>query len=693
MTKKFLSIFFIIFIQKFIWAGTIVVSTASIPSFGNCALYFASEPQRYTVSGTALSAPISITAPAHFEISLVYNSLFSSQITLNPVAGMVNNTVIYVRFSPYQTGSKSGNITHVSAGSTTQNKLVSGNALGTTAIGTNASTYYSTIGNSSGTTLKTALYNKILGHTVIAYGSGSSGLWATYPTTDPYFNGKVWDIYSTRLDINSPFEFTFSSDQCGNYSVEGDCYNREHSFPQSWFSQASPMVSDMFHIYPTDGKVNGIRSNYPFGEVSTATYTSLQGAKLGNNTTPGYSGIVFEPINDYKGDLARSFFYMATRYQNLIAGWQNNGNANDVLAGNNTTVYDPWFTELLLKWHNQDPPSVKEINRNNAIFTYQNNRNPFVDSPQYVQRIWGTRLAVEPSIGASQFTRLSFGSNSLNISWKSGNGQKRLVIARAGAPVNALPSDSQSYVSNTQFGLGSAIGSGNFVVYNGMGSNIEITGLNPSIAYHFLVIEYNGVGSSCNYLNSSTLSSGAVSLPVNWLSVKAEAINEMSVLITWKTAMEKNNDYFVVEKLNNENVFDSIASVNGNGNRQSVSSYLVVDTDLDLDKDIYTYRIKQVDYDGKSSYSEWVQAKIRKEESAVLKVVNPIDKGIQLYYDGEPEEMEIWVNNLRGECVINSKIVVNHDTFIPMENTLTSGMYILRIMQRTGIKSFKIIKP
>ncbi|MCG9881708.1 MAG: endonuclease [Bacteroidia bacterium] len=674
-------------------AGTIIVSSASIPSFGNCAIYYASDPQRYTVSGSALSAPITITAPAHFEISLVYNSQFSSSITLNPTSGNVSNTLIFVRFSPHQTGSKSGNIVHSSAGSTTQNKAVSGNALASTAVGTNAATYYNSIGNGSGTTLKTALYNKILGHTVISYGSGSSGLWATYPTTDPFYNGKVWDIYSTRVDANSPFEFTFSSDQCGNYSVEGDCYNREHSFPQSWFSQASPMVSDMFHIYPTDGKVNGIRSNYPFGEVSTATYTSLQGAKLGNNTTPGYTGIVFEPINDYKGDLARSFFYMATRYQNVIANWQNNGNANDVLAGNNTTVYDPWYLELLLKWHNQDPPSAKEINRNNAIFTYQNNRNPFIDSPHYVQRIWGTRLATEPTVAATQFSRLSFGSSSLNISWKSGNGQKRLVLARAGAPVNAVPSDSQTYLANTQFGLGSSIGSGNFVVYNGMGSNIEISGLNPSIAYHFLIVEYNGVGTSSNYLTTNVLNSGAVSLPVNWLMTKAEFVNEQSIYINWQTASEKNNDYFVVERLNEDKEFYQIGSVKGNGNRNSVSNYLFEDNKLIAGINSYTYRIKQVDFDGGTSYSKEFSAKLDQPETNTLQVVNPIENGIQLYYDGEPEEIEIWVNNLKGECVINTKLILTHDTFIPMESTLTSGMYVLRIMQRSGVQSHKIIKP
>lgn len=676
----------------FLSAGTITLSPGSIPSFGNCAIYFASDAQKYSVSGSALSAPLVITAPTHFEISLVYNSQFSQSITLLPIAGNVNNTVIYVRFSPYLTGSQSGNLVHSSLGSSTQNRVVIGNAVPNTATGTNASTYYSTIGNSTGITLKTALYNKILGHTVTAYGSGSSGLWATYPTTDPFYNGKVWDIYSTRLDVNSPFEFTFSTDQCGTYSVEGDCYNREHSFPQSWFGQASPMVSDMFHIYPTDGKVNGIRSNYPFGEVSSPTYTTLQGAKLGNNTTAGYTGIVFEPINDYKGDLARSFFYMATRYQNLIASWQNTGNANDVLAGNNNTVYDPWFIELLLKWHNQDPPSVKELNRNNAIYGYQNNRNPFIDSPQYVHRIWGIRLANEPTIAATQFNRLSFGSNSLNISWKSGNGQKRMVIARAGSPVNAIPNDSQSYIANVQFGNGSQLGTGNFVVYNGMGSNIEISGLNPAIVYHFMIVEYNGTGNAINYLTSSVLNSGSVSLPVSWLSINAQIISPQKIVINWETAHEENNSYFEIERFQNKQ-FTKIGKLNAIGNSHRISKYSYLDEKLSEGSNEYNYRIKQVDLDGKFSYSSVVSVHNNKFEEPAISIVNPIQNGIQLYYEGEPEEIEIWINNLKGECVVHTKSHLKHDTFIPLENHLTAGMYVMRIMQRSRIQSFKIIQP
>jgi endonuclease I len=182
-------------------------------------------------------------------------------------------------------------------------------------------------------------------------------------------------------------EFTFVSDQCGNYSSECECYNREHSFPQSWFGNASPMVSDLFQVYPTDGKVNGYRGNYPYGKVTNPGVTTGNGSKLGPCSYPGYSGTVFEPIDDYKGDFARTYFYMATRYENLIAGWYaNSAEADAVLQNNSYPVYETWFLNLLGDWHTSDPVSQKEIDRNNAVYSFQQNRNSFIYNPAATQQ-------------------------------------------------------------------------------------------------------------------------------------------------------------------------------------------------------------------------------------------------------------------------------------------------------------------
>ncbi len=245
--------------------------------------------------------------------------------------------------------------------------------------------YYDGAQGLTGAPLKTALYNIIKGHTEKSY----SALWTCFYTTDDKANGKVWDMYSDIPGGTPAYEYTFGSDQCGNYGGEGDCYNREHSFPKSWFNEGTPMYSDLFHLCPTDGYVNGKRSNYPFGEVGTASWTSTNGSKLGSSSFPGYSGIVFEPRNDFKGDFARGYLYMATRYENVIANWENyDSNGDAMMDGTPFPCYEPWALSLLIKWHLQDPVSQKEIDRNNAIYGFQHNRNPFIDHPEYACAIW-----------------------------------------------------------------------------------------------------------------------------------------------------------------------------------------------------------------------------------------------------------------------------------------------------------------
>jgi len=249
--------------------------------------------------------------------------------------------------------------------------------------------YYTSAEGKTGALLKTALYNIVKGHTSIGY----DALYVAYKTTDNIVingNNTVWDMYSIRADGTADYYYTHQNQTCGNYSSEGDCYNREHSMPQSWFNSSSPMVSDLFHVYPTDGKVNGMRSNYPFGKVGSVTYTSSNDSKLGtSDATTGYSGKVFEPIDEFKGDFARTYFYMATRYEDKIASWATNGSAAEILDGSAYPAYKEWYLNLMIQWHNQDPVSAKEIARNDAVYNIQHNRNPFIDHPEYVSTVWG----------------------------------------------------------------------------------------------------------------------------------------------------------------------------------------------------------------------------------------------------------------------------------------------------------------
>ena len=247
--------------------------------------------------------------------------------------------------------------------------------------------YYQAADGKKGAELKTSLcgiiYNRDEGGSL---NDAYKALWTHFRTTDKRDNGTVWDMYSNKR------EMTFGTDQAGNYSKEGDVYNREHSFPNSWFGgKVMPMYTDLHHLYPTDGYVNNKRANYPFGETNGESYMSANNfSKLGKCTYPGYTGTVFEPNDEYKGDFARTYFYMATCYEEKLADWYNaNAEARPTLDGNAYPGLSQWQLEMLMKWAANDPVSTKETKRNNAVYEIQKNRNPFIDYPGLERYIWG----------------------------------------------------------------------------------------------------------------------------------------------------------------------------------------------------------------------------------------------------------------------------------------------------------------
>src|SRR5690606_13633085 len=137
------------------------------------------------------------------------------------------------------------------------------------------------------------------------------------------------------------------------------------TWPRSQFGgKGEDPNDDIIMVIPTDGYVNEKRSNYSYGEVGTITWESQNGSKLGYSSYPGYGGIVFEPIDEYKGDIARIMFYVATRYYKLDASFKDWEMATK-------TDFRPWALEMFLKWHEDDPVSQKEIDRNNAVYDFQ----------------------------------------------------------------------------------------------------------------------------------------------------------------------------------------------------------------------------------------------------------------------------------------------------------------------------------
>jgi endonuclease I len=362
--------------------------------------------------------------------------------------------------------------------------------------------YYNSASGLSGYQLKTALYNIIKDHN----DQGYTALWSFYEygdtlpqalTNSGVSSDIIWDIYSYNPDGANPYEYVAGSNQCGTYSGEGSCYNREHTFPQSWFNKASPMKNDVVQVLPTDGFVNNKRSNYPYSEVN-ASWTSQNGSKLGTSNVAGFSGTAFEPIDEFKGDLARIYFYMATRYENVIAGWQSNANADDVLDGTSDHVYDDWFLDLMMQWHEQDPVSQKELDRNNDIYDFQNNRNPFVDHPEYAESIWGyDTIKAEPSNHVANFSTSAVTDSTIALTWNDNDGAVvadyyLVMINTTGiftAPVDSVPQNDDTDLSDNEGEVNINHGSQAYTW----------EGLDTATIYYFTIYPYTNSGSNVNY--------------------------------------------------------------------------------------------------------------------------------------------------------------------------------------------------
>lgn len=213
------------------------------------------------------------------------------------------------------------------------------------------------------------------GSKVISY----RGLWSYY--IQEWVNlpggcsGKVYDIYSAKC-------WAPGTDQCGNIRGEGDCYNREHSWPKSWWGGAkNAAYSDVHVVMPSDGFVNARRDAFAFGEVSNPRYTSREGHKLGPCTTSGFSGTCFEPLGRVKGALARAYFYQTVRYMNEFSCC-----SRDQVVDADLTS---WTTALMLRWNDAFPPQAWERALNDRGYKWQGNRNPFTDDPSLARQIFG----------------------------------------------------------------------------------------------------------------------------------------------------------------------------------------------------------------------------------------------------------------------------------------------------------------
>ena len=594
--------------------------------------------------------------------------------------------------------------------------------------------YYDTA-TGSGYTLKTQLYNIINNQTDQGYDAMDNFI--LNHDLDQYYenDNTILDVYSENPTSSDPYNFTPQTDECGNYNSEGDCYNKEHVIPASVFGDANadPMDGDAHNLLPTDGRVNNFRGNYPMGRVDDNNLETINGisnptqngSKLGANLdsgySAGYSDIVFEPIDEFKGDIARIYFYFATRYENLITNWS----AYDMFDDNSNQVFETAFLNILLEWHNIDPVSNKEIDRNNAIYDHQGNRNPFVDHPEYVTAIWSSQQDNENPTAPSNLVASNPTATSVSLNWTA-------------ATDNIGVSSYDIYVNNS---------------YNSSTSSTSttVTSLSPETNYCFTIIAKDNANNSSTASNEdcATTLSGSTNTVDLFFSEYMEGsgtnkaleianftgatvnLSEYSIKLssngnsTWtntynfpSNASISNEDVFVVANGGTSvciNVFDNLNNAITEFNGDDALGLFKNDILIDIlgkrsDATVYAENTTLVRNatitNGSTVYNanEWTSYPQNTctnlgSHTQTLSVTNVKPKHIKIYpnpvkgallFVDVQNQTQIEVFDLTGNTILKTTVDSQHSAVDI--STLSSGMYIMHLQNTHGQHTRKIVK-
>jgi endonuclease I len=588
---------------------------------------------------------------------------------------------------------------------------------------------YYTTATGSGYTLKTQLYNIIKGHT----DNGYAGLYTTYQSSDIdnfYENdGTILDMYSEKPSGTDPYNYSSGSTQrCGTYSVEGDCYNREHIIPQSVFNEASPMVSDAHFITPTDGKVNGIRSNYPHGNVASASTTTLNGSKLGTSAVSGYTGTVFEPINDFKGDIARMYFYFATRYENTVGTY-----SYAMFDGSSNKVFTTAFLNTLLAWNAQDPVSAREIARNNAIYARQNNRNPYIDHPEYVQAIWGstssdtqaptvpTNLAVTTKTATS--VSLSWSASTDNIAVTGYeiymNSALKTTVTTLTATISGLTastaytfyikakdaagntsasSNTVSATTNSSGGTATELLFSEYIEGSSNNKALEIanmTGAAVNLSTYTIKKQTNGAGAwSTGLTLSGTLNSGSKFIVVN-SSISSTCYSTSSANISTTATELTFNGNDAVGLFKNGVLIDIIGTFNGGTANFAAdvtlrrkSTITSPSTTFNLAAQWDSFTTDSCTNLGSKISTKAVKEEIVSEPDGISLYPNPSNGNFTIYYNNSNKTYAIEIFSMIGQTVFLKENI--NQSSVPITN-LPKGIYLVKITDDSNSINRKII--
>jgi len=262
--------------------------------------------------------------------------------------------------------------------------------------------YYDAINGKQDSVLKSTLSQIVRGGTRYDYGINTYhstnnppewyagdlkayGTWQALPFTDYLPGNQVWDMYSNSV--------RYYPNKLGD---SGCSLNIEHCLPKSWWGGAdNEAYKDLYNLNPSDQRANNQKSNYAPGHVKKGDKFDNGSFRMDSKAKSTYGYICWEPAPEYRGDFARTYFYMATAYEYLT--W---AAYPDYISNTNYLMFSDSIQKVLLDWHRADPVSDKELCRMDCISDIQGNRNPFIDYPELVEYIWGNRKGQTVNLSA-----------------------------------------------------------------------------------------------------------------------------------------------------------------------------------------------------------------------------------------------------------------------------------------------------
>jgi len=595
------------------------------------------------------------------------------------------------------------------------------------------SNYYDSANGLSGYALKTQLKNIVTsGHTYNA--SSYDNLFTAYASTDrDYYyenDGSLLDIYSEN-PTGSETSYNIPNDECGgNITGEGQCYNREHLFPQGFFnnSDALPMVSDIHTVVPTDGFVNNGRSNYPFGIVSNTNTSYANGSKWGTGNNYGYTNRVFEPIDEFKGDIARAMLYFAVRYEDNWndSGWEApDASPYNPLNGTSDQFYETWFINTMLDWHAADPVSQRELDRNDEAYNFQGNANPFVNHPEYAALIWNPVPDTQAPSDPTNLVASNPTDNSINLSWTASTDNVSVTsydIYQSG--VNLYNTVTTSFVvtglsanTNYCFTVRANDGSGNTSGFSNQAC--ETTSDNGSQTTDLFISEYVEGSATNKAIEIANFTGGPISLS-NYTLKLATNSNNFSTTYTFPNSSTiANGDVFVVANsgLNSgcqseqDDVNNSITGFNGNDVIGLFKNNVLIDIlgiegdDSDFAKNVTLIRKPEIQFPSTTyDANEWnvesiddcsdlgqhnqTLSTIDNSMTSISIFPNPINSvlNVNLKFD---RTTQIDIYDVMGKKVFTTTI--NSSKRIQLRE-LRSGIYIIKLKQDNASLTKRLIK-